>query len=136
MNQHLKYSKNSVKKGFTNDIQVDFWHNSDAIANAEQSTQEVYDMANNCRGDYQPIFVSDSQYLPNDSSMNIPDTTTLVVTTTMPPITDTKIPPYYVNGNMDSVDVMALTNPPKKDDMLLKGLLIGVVAVILIKTLS
>lgn len=132
MNQHLKYSKNAVKKGFTNDIQVDFEHNSDAFANAQQSTQMVFDMANKCRWDYEPIFVSDSQFLPNDSSMDIPDTTTVVDTST----TDTKIPPYYVNGDMDSVNVMALTRPPKKDDILLKGLLVGVVAVLLIKTLS
>jgi len=116
MNNHLTYSKNA-KKGF-----VEGYFNkkvSETPKTASASTAFVYDLANEQREFFKPIFANETQYLPNGT------------------FSDSQVKPDYaetldvvsksIQTNIPSNSTQSLTIPPNKqpDNLLLKGLVVG-----------
>ena len=116
MNKNLTYSK-KAKKGF-----VEGYFNkkvSDTPKSASASTAFVYDLANEQREFFKPIFANETQYLPNGTtsiSQVKPD-----YAETLDVISKSKI------SNSPSISTESLTIPPIKqpDNLLLKGLVLG-----------
>jgi hypothetical protein len=111
MNKNLTYSK-KAKKGF-----VEGYFNkkvSDTPKSASASTAFVYDLANEQREFFKPIFANETQYLPNGT------------------LSDSQVKTSYaetldVVSNSTRPSTQSLTIPPIKqpDNLLLKGLVVG-----------
>lgn len=112
MNKNLTYNKKAKKKGF-----VDGYFNNrfESIPKAPSASEAfVYDIANEHRDFFKPIFANETQYLPNgtfrDSQVktNYSETLDVVSNSTRP-------------------STQSLTIPPNKksDNLLLKGLVLG-----------
>jgi hypothetical protein len=111
MNKNLTYSK-KAKKGF-----VEGYFNkkvSDTPKSASASTAFVYDLANEQREFFKPIFANETQYLPNGT------------------LSDSQVKTSYaetldVVSNSTQPSTQSLTIPPIKqpDNLLLKGLVVG-----------
>jgi hypothetical protein len=111
MNKNLTYSK-KAKKGFVEG----YFNNKFAEAPKVVSASEafVYDIANDQREFFKPIFANETQYLPNGKFI------------------DSQVRPNYsetldVVSNSTRPSTQSLTIPPNKisDNLLLKGLVVG-----------
>jgi hypothetical protein len=103
MNELLKYGKDSVKVGFA-DSGTNFYDAS--YPPKDVQINYVNTLANNCRSWYEPIFASDSKYLPvSDASI------TSAIDLTQPP-------------------------QESKNNVLMNALLFGGVAIVLYKLFS
>jgi len=103
----LECSKNAVVKGFSNFEQHKGSFADDVLRTPEERIEEIFTIANRCRGWYEPIYADQSNYLPVSKKAAV------VVADTKPPI-------KMVDVNND----------------LLKLLLVGAGVFIIIKILS
>jgi hypothetical protein len=105
----LTYSKDAVVKGFSNFEQHNGSFADDVLRTPEERIDEIFTIANRCRGWYEPVFKDQSKYLPVSTN------------------------------SASSVSVVAQTKPPSKvndNNDLLKLLLVGAGVFIIIKSLS
>jgi hypothetical protein len=111
MSKHLKYSKDAIKKGFTNEQNLTF---KDLPLGKQEAKDLIYSQANDCRWWWKQTWKDESAVLPVSNQTTQMD----VVVTTLP-------------------DASSLTLPPaQKDNTLLYALLLGAGALVFIKLVS
>lgn len=111
MNKNLTYSK-KAKKGFVEGYFNNKFAETPKVVSASEAF--VYDIANDQREFFKPIFANETQYLPNGK------------------FSDSQVKPNYAE-TLDVVSkstrpsTQSLTIPPNKksDNLLLKGLVVG-----------
>jgi len=129
MNTQLVFKKKSFL-----DVPVNYGEapspifSGDVIGTAEDKTNYILNLANNCRGWYEPVFTNESKYLP------VSDTSIVILEQSAPQ--DNTALALAPDGSF--ADVSGLTTPPQKREFteLEKGLLIAGAAFIIIKLLS
>jgi hypothetical protein len=116
MNEHLKLGQGATIKGF--------------VGSAQDEQNYIYSLANNCRGNYQPVFANETQYLPtfnnNELTLDISVLATLpegsyVEEAQFPIVTATEVPVFEAQSNTSDnnqppVYSRNLTEPPLKQD--------------------
>jgi hypothetical protein len=143
MNEHLKLGQGATIKGF--------------VGSAQDEQNYIYSLANNCRGNYQPVFANETQYLPtfNNQSNNELSLDFFVSTSTLslpeevyavapekqiPIVTATEVPVFEAQSNTSDnnqapVYSANLTIPPKKqkNTVFLEMVIVGLGAALITK---
>lgn len=113
-NKNLTYSKGAKKSFVDGYFNKKFASNPTAVSNSETF---IYDLANEHRQFFKPIFANESQYLPNTikSGLNSDYSETLDVTSNLS------------NSRSQSISSQSLTIPPNKksNNLLLKAVVLG-----------
>ena len=121
MNTQLVFNKNA----FSENPPV---FSGDVIGTAEDKTNYILNIANSCRGWYEPVFTNESKYLPVTNP-------SIVVLEHSAPQDNTALD-LAPDGSFE--DVSGLTTPPQRQRFtdLEKALLLGGAAFIIFKILS
>ena len=123
MNTQLTYGKDAQKVGFADSKS---YFTGDLVNSPSEKQDYIFNMANNCRGWFEPIFENESKFLP----VKNPDVTISTLTV---------VEPLPLNS-LDALttDASALTVPPQelKENVLLNALIIGGAAMLIFKILS
>jgi hypothetical protein len=115
MSKNLTYNKKAKKKGF---VDVYFNNRFESLPKAPSASEAfVYDIANEHRDFFKPIFANETQYLPNGNFRGSQ------VSQAKPNYSET----LDVVSNSTRPSTQSLTIPPNKkpDNLLLKGLVLG-----------
>ena len=140
MNEHLKLGQGATIKGF--------------VGSAQDEQNYIYSLANNCRGNYQPVFANETQYLPtfnnqinnesldifvSTSSLSLPEEV-YVAEQQMPIVTATEVPVFEAQSNTSDNNQAPvysgnLTIPPKKqkNTVFLEMVIVGLGAALITK---
>jgi hypothetical protein len=143
MNEHLKLGQGAIIKGF--------------VGSAQDEQNYIYSLANNCRGNYQPVFANETQYLPtfNNQSKNEVSLDFFVSTSALslpeeviytapeqqiPIVTATEVPVFEAQSNTSDNNQAPvysgnLTIPPKKqkNTVFLEMVIVGLGAALITK---
>lgn len=143
MNEHLKLGQGATIKGF--------------VGSAQDEQNYIYSLANNCRGNYQPVFANETQYLPtfnnqsnevsldffvSTSTVSLPEEVYAAATPEqqIPIVTATEVPVFEAQSNTSDnnqppVYSGNLTIPPKKqkNTVFLEMVIVGLGAALITK---
>lgn len=142
MNEHLKLGQGAIIKGF--------------VGSAQDEQNYIYSLANNCRGNYQPVFANETQYLPtfnnqlnnesldifvlSTSSLSLPEDVAVAPEQQIPIVTATEVPVFEAQSNTSDNNQAPvysgnLTIPPKKqkNTVFLEMVIVGLGAALITK---
>jgi hypothetical protein len=142
MNENLKLGQGVTIKGF--------------VGSAQDEQNYIYSLANNCRGNYQPVFANETQYLPtfnqsnnevsldffvSTSALSLPEEVIYTAPEQQIPIaTATEVPVFEAQSNTSDNNQAPvysgnLTIPPQKqkNTVLLEMVIVGLGAALITK---
>jgi hypothetical protein len=130
MNTQLVYRKKNFTESsdfFLKGVMSTPTFSGQTTTTIEEKKDYVFNMANQCRDWYNPIFVSDSKYLP------VTDVVTDLGSTPQEELTA-----LTLQNDGSFKDSSALTIPPnmQKQNLLVDGLIVAGVAIVIFKLLS